>query len=334
MSPGSLKNIFGLTLIRFGVLPYLLVVALAAFSILGSNFLSLENMINVARQSVYLLIVSLGQLLALVAGGLDLSLGSIVALTSVTSAIVMSRSFAAYPDAPWLAITLGSAAGLFAGTAAGIANGLLIAFLRLSPFMVTLGMSSIAFGLTLFINGGVPISGLPDEFGDVVGFGKLFGIPSPVLTAIVLILILFTLANLTRFGRHLYAVGGNLRAAELSGIGISFVLFWAYTIAASLAAAAGLLLTARLGTGEANVGTSLPLESIAACVIAGVSLKGGVGRVGAAVLGAVFITLVQNGMNLAKVGSFLQIIVLGALLILAVVADHFRARVLVAPAKS
>jgi ribose transport system permease protein len=139
---------------------------------------------------------------------------------------------------------------------------------------------------------------------------------------------MYVLLNWTRLGRYLYAVGGNLKASQLSGIDTRKTLFLAYVLCAGLTSMSGLMLTARLETGEANIGASMPLESIAACVIGGVSLRGGVGRVSNVVLGAIFINLIQNGMNLARIDSYLQTVVIGVLLILAVVADQFRLRII------
>jgi ribose transport system permease protein len=187
-------------------------------------------------------------------------------------------------------------------------------------------MSSVGFGIALFLTGGVPVYGMPAEFGEVFGFGSLVGIPIPVFFAGLLVIIMYLFINRTRQGRYFYAVGGNVKAARLSGIGTRRTLFVTYLLCSLLAGIAGILLTARLDTGEANIGASMPLESIAACVIAGVSLRGGVGRVENVVLGALFIVLVQNGMNLARIESYLQVVVLGALLILAVIADQIRLR--------
>jgi ribose transport system permease protein len=139
---------------------------------------------------------------------------------------------------------------------------------------------------------------------------------------------MYVLLNWTRFGRYLYAVGGNIKASRLSGINTRLTLFLAYVLCGALATIAGLMLTARLETGEANIGAAMPLESIAACVIGGVSLRGGVGRLSGVVLGAIFIGLVQNGMNLARIDSYLQTVVIGVLLIFAVLADQLRQRVL------
>lgn len=316
-----LKRLF----VRLGVLPFLLVVAVVVFWLMSDNFLTGRNLLNVVRQSVYLTIVSLGQMFALLTGGFDLSVGTILALSSVVGAMVMATTFGA-TEAPALAIALGVLAGIAAGTAIGVANGIGVALFNVSPFIMTLGMASVGFGIALFLTGGVPVYGMPMAFGDIFGFGTWFGVAVPIYVAVLLIAVVYLLVNWTPLGRHFYAVGGNIKAARLSGIGTRGVLFTTYVITALLAAIGGMLLTARLDTGEANIGASMPLESIAACVIAGVSLRGGVGRVENVVLGALFINLVQNGMNLARIESYLQTVVLGALLILAVVADQLRLR--------
>ncbi|MEO8668629.1 MAG: ABC transporter permease [Bauldia sp.] len=312
--------------LRLGVLPFLLVIAIVVFSLMSENFLTVGNLTNVVRQSVYLMIVSLGQMFALLTGGFDLSVGTILALTSVVGASAMSGVYAAQPEAVGLAIAVGALAGIAAGVGIGICNGIGVAVFGVSPFIMTLGMSSVGFGIALFLTGGVPVYGMPAEFGEFFGFGSVFGIPVPVCFAAVLVAVTYFFVNRTRQGRYFYAVGGNLKAARLSGIGTRTTLFITYSLCALLTAIAGILLTARLDTGEANIGASMPLESIAACVIGGVSLRGGVGRVENVVLGALFIVLVQNGMNLARIESYLQVVVLGALLILAVIADQIRLR--------
>ncbi|ADE40014.1 ABC transporter permease [Candidatus Puniceispirillum marinum] len=314
--------------IRIGILPFLLMVAVIVFTLMSDNFLTGKNLMNVLRQSVYLTIVSMGQMLALLTGGFDLSVGTVLALTSVIGALTMTTIYMASPDAVFLAITLGCLAGILAGTLIGVINGIGVAFFGVSPFMMSLGMASVGFGIALYLTGGVPVYGMPQAFGDIIGFGVFLGIPTPVYVTILIAILLYIFLYRTTFGRYLYAVGGNLKAARLSGISTRAVLFTTYTLCAALAALSGMLLTARLDTGEANIGASMPLQSIAACVIAGVSLRGGVGRLESVILGALFIGLVQNGMNLARIESYLQTVVLGALLILAVIADQLRLRYL------
>ena len=156
-------------------------------------------------------------------------------------------------------------------------------------------MASVGFGLALYMTGGTPVYGMPVEFGDTFGFGSILGVPAPVLVTVILIAILYFVVNWTRLGRYFYAVGGNVEAARLSGIDTRLTLFLAYVLCGAMAAVAGILLTARLDTGEANIGATMPLESIAACVIAGVSLRGGIGRIENVVLGALYYADPDNG---------------------------------------
>ncbi|WP_422097991.1 ABC transporter permease [Variovorax sp.] len=316
--------------LRLGVLPFMLAIAFVVFGTLSDQFLTVQNLVNLLRQSVYLILVAMGQMLALVTGGFDLSVGTVMAITSVVAALAMQFLGAALPDAAWLAIALGCACGMLAGLAVGLVNGIGVAFIGVSPFIVTLGVQSIGFGLALYLTGGVPVSGLPAGFSELFGFGTLLGVPVPIWVTAVCVAAMGVLMGRMPTGTHLLAVGGNAKAAALSGIDTRRVLLVAYLLCAGLAAVSGLLLTARVETGEANLGGTVALESIAACVIAGVSLRGGMGRVPNVVMGAIFIGLVQNGMNLASVGSYLQMVVLGALLIVAVVADQLRHR-MVAP---
>jgi ribose transport system permease protein len=318
----QLKRLF----VRVGVLPALLIVALIVFTALSDKFLTPSNLISVVRQYVFLIIVSAGQMMVLLTGGFDLSVGTIIALSSVIGATAMAAVATAMPDMIWLAILVGVLAGVGAGLLVGVVNGIGVAVFGVSPFIMTLGVSSIGFGIALFMTGGMPVYGMPIEFGDTFGFGTLLGIPIPIYFAVLIVLLCYGIVSWTRYGRALYAVGGNAKAARLSGIDTRWTLFLVYVLCAGVTAVAGMLLTARMDTGEANSGGDFPLQSIAACVIAGVSLRGGIGRVENVVLGALFIGLIQNGMNLAKIESYLQIVVLGVILILAVVADQLRLR--------
>ena len=315
--------------LRLGVLPFMLVIAVVVFSLLSDQFLTVQNMVNLLRQSVYLILVSLGQMLALVTGGFDLSVGTAMAVTSVVSALAMHALGSMLPESAWTVVIIGCLCGLLAGLVIGLVNGIGVAWIGVSPFIMTLGVQSISFGLALYLTGGVPVSGLPDEFSSLFGFGTLLGIPVSVLVTAICVVLIGLIMSRLPLGTHLLAVGGNAKAAALSGIDTRRVLLTAYLLCALLASVSGLLLTARVETGEANLGGSVALESIAACVIAGVSLRGGMGRVPNVAMGAIFIGLVQNGMNLSNVGSYLQMVVLGTLLIIAVVADQIRHRMIV-----
>src|SRR5687767_5535476 len=163
-----------LAFVRLGVLPFLLIIAIVVFTLMSGNFLTVNNLLNVARQSTYLIMVSMGQMFALLTGGFDLSVGTILAVTSVVGALAMSAAYATMPDAVALAIALGLLGGFAAGVAIGIMNGVGVALFNVSPFMMTLGMASIGFGIALYLTGGVPVYGMPQEFGDVFGFGSWF----------------------------------------------------------------------------------------------------------------------------------------------------------------
>ncbi len=312
--------------VKVGVLPILVVLAVAIFTTASDNFLSARNLLNLLRQSSYLVMVAIGQMFVLLTAGFDLSVGTIIALSSVVGASTMATVYAVYPELAYLAILAGLTAGLAVGLIVGLVNGVGVAHFQVSPFVMTLGVSSVGFGVALYLTGGTPVYGMPVAFGDTFGFGSLLGVPTPILVALLMALAAIFIVNRTPLGRYFYAVGGNLKAAQLSGINTHKTLVLAYLLCASFAAIAGMLITARLDTGEANIGAAMPLESIAACVIAGVSLRGGVGRVEHVVLGAVFISLLQNGMNLTRVESYLQTVVIGALLIFAVIVDQLRIR--------
>jgi ribose/xylose/arabinose/galactoside ABC-type transport system permease subunit len=298
-------------------LPVMFIAAVLLFAVQAPGFLTLDNLTNVARQSVYLLIVALGQLIVLIGGGLDLSVGAVMALTSVVGATVMATVFATMPEAPGLAMAAGLASAVMIALVVGTVNGIGATWFKIPPFMMTLGLSSVLFGITLLVSGGVPIYGLPPQMGEIFGFGQLAGIPIPALVAAVLVIATYVLLEWSRFGRHLYATGGNARAAELSGVHTHRVTLIAFILSSLMAALSGLLLTARLDTGESNIGASFPLESIAACVIAGVSLAGGQGRTLTVLLGTLLIMLVQNGLNLMQVGAYAQYMSIGAILIFA-----------------
>lgn len=240
-----------------------------------------------------------------------------MSLASVAGATVMAAVFATMPEAPGLAIAAGVATTVLIGVATGLFNGLGVTKLQISPFMMTLGMGSVLFGITLLVSGGAPVYGLPREFGSIFGFGEWFAIPIPALAALLLVALTYALLEWSRYGRHLYATGGNARAALLSGVRTHVVIVVSFVLSSVMAALSGFLLTARLGTGEANIGASLPLDSIAACVIAGVSLSGGQGRTFKVLLGTLLIMLVQNGLNLMQVGAYAQTMVIGAILIFA-----------------
>ena len=257
-----------------------------------------------------------------------MSVGSTEALVSVCVALCMATAAGVYPGAPALSIAAGIAAGLAVGIAIGAVNGLGVAFFNVNPFIMTVGMLSILSGIALTVSGGMPLYGMPKEFSRIFAYSAPFGIPAPVLCAAAVYAVMLYVLNWTPLGRRIYALGGNSMAARLAGINTRLYMVLTYVMCSTIVAFGGVLLTARVGTGEATLGATHVLESITAVVIAGVSFFGGIGRVGNVVLGAFFVTLVTNGMNLLRVPSYQQLIVLGVLLILAVVVDQLRMRML------
>ena len=310
--------------IRQGALPYLLVLAVITFTVVADNFLTADNIFNILRQSSFLVIVALGQMLTLLTGGFDLSVGAVIAVASVTAALAMQWAGASLAESALVVILVGSLMALMAGVLIGAFNGIGVSVFGVSPFIMTMGTASIGTGIALYMSGGSPVYGLPMEFSDTLGFGRLAGISYPVLIMACAAIVMLMVVHSTRFGRYLFATGGNIKAAQLSGIGTKRSLFFAYTLCGLTAAIAGILLTARLDSGDPNIGQAFPLESIAACVIAGVSLRGGIGRVENVVMGAILIGIFKNGMNLSGVDSYMQLVVIGILLIIAVIADQFR----------
>ena len=313
--------------VKGGVLPWFLILAVLIFWLSTDNFLSGKNILSMLRQATYLTMVAMAQMVVLLTAGLDLSVGVMFAITSVVTSMVMVGAWSG-EGAGWGAIVLGCAAGLGAGTLVGVFNGIGVAIFRVPPFMMTLAMASIVFGLALTITGGTPIYGMPTAFAETFGYGKFLSVPVPIWLTIGFIIIMYVFINWTRMGRYLYALGGNLKASQLSGINTRLYLFLAYVVCAAVTTFAALMLTARLESGESNIGTHYPLLSISACVIGGVSLFGGTGRLPNVVLGAIFIILVQNGMNLLRINSYLQMVVIGILLILAVIGDNYRQKVM------
>ena len=313
--------------VRTGVLPWFLIVTMVYFSLATEGFLTSENMFNVARQSVYIVLVSMAHMIVLLTGGLDLSIGVIIAMTSVISSLTMISVWSG-TGAGIGAILAGCAAGLGAGTAIGAVNGIGVAVFRVPPFMMTFAISWIAFGIILIITEGLPVYGLPETFSNILGYGTAGGVPVPAWIAIGLVILIYIFIDRTRMGRYLYAIGGNRRTAELSGVATRFYLFMAYAMTGALTSLAAIMLTARLGGGEPVAGMHYPFLTLVACLISGVSFFGGVGRVQNVVMGALFIMLVENG--LAKLGltSYIHTIVISALLIFAIIANNYRQKFL------
>lgn len=298
------------------VLTFLLVAAVGTY-LLEPRFINRLNILNLLRNFSFLLLPSLAQMIVMTTGGFDLSVGAMVAVSSVLTASVMLYLSPFAQDMPIALSLTALAACLVAGGLLGFVNGFLVAVWKLSPFMVTLATASMITGTTLYYTQGIPIYGVLQQFSDGVGRGQVGGIPVVVMIAFAVTVSLVVLQRQTAFGRHLYAVGSDLRSARLSGVGTIRTTIAAYVIASCLAAITGYLMTARLGSGQGTIGATLALETIAAAVIGGVSLRGGVGRAELVAVAALFLAVTNNAMNLLKIDSRFQTLMLGVILIAA-----------------
>ena len=256
--------------------------------------------------------------------GIDLSVGSVAALAGVVSASLATTSSAAVAGAPYpAALALG--AGVLAGLAAGVVNGVIVARFAVPAFVATLGMLSAARGATLLYTEGRPVPALTTEYR-WIGASDVLGVPVPVLAFVLVFAAAWWVLTHTRFGRHVYATGGNPHAAEVSGVNVRRVRFLVYVIAGALAGLAGMILAARTGSALTQAGVAYELDAIAAVVIGGTSLAGGVGRVTGTLIGALLIGVVNNGLDLLGVESYYQQVIKGVLIVAAVMLDQTRTR--------
>jgi ribose transport system permease protein len=282
----------------------------------NDNFLDLNNLTFVARGFSFTAIAAMGACLVIITGGIDLSVGSVMGLAGVVAAFLSTQGYGTV--IPILgALVVGAIVGLF--------NGVIIAKAKIAPFIVTLGTLSIGRGLVYVVTGGWPMQGFTETLL-FLGQGFWLGIPIPVWVMLVLLVVLTWLLARTTFGWYVYSLGGNEEAARLSGVSTDWVKIMVYVIAGVLGALGGLLLTARLGVGETTAGLGYELDIIAAAVIGGVSLQGGVGSALGVVFGAALMGVLRNGLVLLGVTSFWQQIVIGAVIILAVLVDRLRVR--------
>jgi ribose transport system permease protein len=228
------------------------------------------------------------------------------------------------PQSLLVAVMAGIAVGLLVGLMVGLFNGLCVALLKVPPIIVTLGTMLIASGVAYFITSGIPVYGMPDMFSPDFGALRYFGLPIPIYITAGILGVFWFVLNWTKIGRYIYAIGGNIDAARVSGIRVVKYTIMAYAFCGLFSALTGVLLTSRIGSGEANMGSEFIMESIAAAVIGGVSLGGGAGRIEFVALGGIFLSLIANGMNLLRVDSKLQTIVIGIILIIAIFLDGLR----------
>lgn len=303
-----------------------LAVMVLVMSLLSDNFLTADNGWNILRQISVNLCLSIGMTLVILSGGIDLSVGAILALAGAVAAGVLKNGIAIPMFDALLQFTVFGAvvAGVVVGLLLGAFNGFVITRFKLPPFVATLGMFSIARGLTLLSTGGFPVTGLGDGFG-YIGTGVFWGAPMPVWISAALVAVFVLVTRKTRFGRYLYAVGGNERAALLTGLRVNRIKLWVYTLGGGLAGVAGLIVTSRLNSAQPNAGLGYELDSIAAVVIGGTSLSGGRGSVLGTVLGCLIIGVLNNGLFLLNVSPFWQQIVKGFVILAAVAIDKLNA---------
>lgn len=294
-----------------------LVVLTAVLALVTDNFLTTYNISVVTRQAAFVGLVALGQTLVLLVGGIDLSVGAAAGLSAIVGSLLLT-SLGIHPYAV-IPLTM-----LF-GMGLGLLNGFFVAFLRLNPFIVTLATWEIFAGITLVITKGYPIRPLGETF-QYFGKGELLSIPIPVIIFITAGLILIWMLTQTKFGRNIYAVGGNRDAAILVGIKTRMVEFLVFGLAGMFAALAGILFASRMDAGQPSVGEGWLMGAITAAILGGTSLRGGQGSVVGTVLGALLLTVLANGTVLLNVSGFWQRVIVGGVVLVAIMVDLFRRR--------
>ncbi|MEX3955799.1 ABC transporter permease [Trinickia sp. EG282A] len=301
------------TLQKLGPFIALVIVALA-LSLTSADFLTVGNLLNVMRQASINALIGFGMTLVILLGGIDLSVGSILALSSVVIASLMQAG-----TAPALA----TLAGIAAGGLMGVVNGLVISKGKVAPFIATLGSMTVLRGAALVVSNGSPLSDFHSDFFSMLGGGYVAGLlPVPVVLMLIMFGGFWFLLRKTVFGRHVYATGGNADSARLSGVKVDRVQLWVYTISGVMSAIAGVVLTSRLNSAQPTAGTGYELDAIAAVVLGGTSLTGGRGWIFGTLVGALLIGVLNNGLNLLDVSSFYQQVVKGGVILLAVLIDR------------
>jgi len=315
LPPPSSPHLWRHLLADYGIVLAFILLCLI-LGLANSNFFTWGNWINILRQTSINGILAIGMTYVILARGIDLSVGSVLAVSGIVAASFVTGAQAQHP-------MIGIAVGLAVGLVLGMVNGGLIARLAVAPFVVTLGMLSVARGLTQIYNDGMPIASLSPGFRNI-GIGMWQGIPVPVIILLGTYLVFWFILRYTTFGRAVYAVGGNEKSAKTSGINTRRVVFTVYAISGLLAALAGLILTARTSSALPQAGIAYELDAIAAVVIGGTSLNGGVGSLTGTMIGALIIGVINNGLDLMGVSSYYQQVIKGAIIVAAVLLDVSR----------
>lgn len=290
------------------------IVLCISMTFLSDKFLTQGNILNVFRQASQIGVCAIGMTMVILLGGIDLSVGSVQGLAGVAAVIVLNKTGN---------IVLAIVAGVLVGAAIGLINSLIITKMNITPLICTLGTMSIISGTALVATNAVSFQ-VTDKAYMNIGIGRVGSIPIPVLILIVLIIIFYFVLNHTVYGRYIYAIGGNKESAALAGIPVDKIIIITYTISGMLTGLAAVILSARMGSGQPTAGTGFEMSVIAAVIIGGVSLSGGRGSLGGAMIGVMTLYVLTNGMVLMDVSSFWQDIMRGALIILAVYVDEKR----------
>lgn len=288
-----------------------LILLIIVMSFLNSRFLTISNLSNVFTQVSVNAIIAMGMTFVILTGGIDLSVGSILAISGAVAAMVMKVNGN---------IMIAIFSALAVGAVIGAINGVIIAKGKLQAFIATLATMTIFRGVTYVFTNGIPISGLDDSFM-VIGNERVLGIPFPIIIMGIIFLITLYILSETRFGRYIYAIGGNEDSARLSGINTQRIKSMVYVISGLTAAFSGVIVTSRIGSAGATAGSGYELDAIAAVVIGGTSLSGGEGSVSGTIIGALIIGILNNGLNLMNVNPFYQSIVRGSVILIAVLFD-------------
>lgn len=294
-----------------------LIVVFVFLSFASPVFLSADNLFNIGSQTAVVAVLAIGMTLVIITAGIDLSVGSVAALSGVLGVMMMADA--------GLPVPLAIIGGTLVGAICGLVNGVLVSFAGLNPFIATLGMLTVARGLTYIFTNAVAVFGAPNSFR-LLGQGVIGPIPIPILVVLIIAVVGYFVLTRTKLGRYAYAIGSNPEAARLSGIPIRRYLTSVYVISGALAGFGGMIAASRVNSGQPNYGIGLELDVIAAAVIGGASLFGGQGSVVGTLIGAFLIALIRNGSVLLDVNTFYQQVIIGVVIWLAVFWDQYRRR--------
>jgi ribose transport system permease protein len=292
------------------------VIEIVVFALISKYFLTADNLLNITLQTSLTAIVAVGMTLVIITAGIDISVGSLIAFVGLISASILKLDLPLGLSLPGSVLI-----GLLVGAISGVIYGVLITKMKMAPFIVTLAAMAVWRGLAYIYTDGRPIWGLPEEF-NALGNGRILGIPIPTIIMAVTFVVAYIVLNHTKFGRYVYAIGGNIEAARLAGINTARVLILVYVIDGVLTAVSGILLASRLSSGQPNAGLTYELQVIAAVAVGGASLMGGKGTIVGTFIGAMFIGVLRNGLNLVGVGSYYQEVTLGLVILAAVLIDQ------------